>query len=82
LRVQHPEVPWPRIIAFRNILVHAYFAIDWDEVWRAARARCPVLREQVAESSQREVEGLKARTGAEGDDAVGRTAGQFEMTTG
>ena len=49
LRTSHPEVPWPRIVAFRNILIHAYFGIDWDEVWRAARNRCPVLREQVSE---------------------------------
>lgn len=48
LRTRHPRVPWPQIIAFRNILVHAYFGIDWDVVWRAARNRCPVLREQVA----------------------------------
>ncbi len=48
LRDRHPEVPGPQIIAFRNILVHAYFGIDWDEVWRAARDRCPILREQVA----------------------------------
>jgi uncharacterized protein with HEPN domain len=26
----------------------AHFGIDWDVVWRAARNRCPVLREQVA----------------------------------
>jgi uncharacterized protein with HEPN domain len=38
----------PQIVAFRNILVHAYFGIDWDVVWRAAKNRCPVLREQVA----------------------------------
>jgi uncharacterized protein with HEPN domain len=36
------------MIAFRNILVHAYFGIDWDVVWLAARNRCPILREQVA----------------------------------
>jgi uncharacterized protein with HEPN domain len=44
---RHPEVPWPQIVAFRNILIHAYFGIDWEEVWRAARNRCPVVREQV-----------------------------------
>lgn len=33
----HPEVPWPQIAAFRNVLVHAYFGIDWDEVWRVAK---------------------------------------------
>ena len=48
LKARHAEVPWPKIITFRNILVHAYFGIDWDVVWRAARNRCPVLREQVA----------------------------------
>jgi uncharacterized protein with HEPN domain len=35
---RHPQVPWPQIIAFRNILVHAYFGIDWDVAWRAALA--------------------------------------------
>jgi len=47
LQARHPEVPWPRIAAFRNILVHAYFGIDWDEVWRAASKEAPALREQV-----------------------------------
>ena len=47
LSSRHTEVPWPHIVAFRNILIHAYFGIDWDEVWRAARNRCPILREQV-----------------------------------
>jgi uncharacterized protein with HEPN domain len=48
LKASQPQVPWPQIVAFRNILVHAYFGIDWDVVWRAAKNRCPVLREQVA----------------------------------
>ena len=61
LKVQHPQVPWPQIIAFRNILIHAYFGIDWDVVWRAARNRCPVLREQVASI-------LAAEAGGPGDD--------------
>jgi uncharacterized protein with HEPN domain len=48
LRSRDTQVPWPQIVAFRNILIHAYFGIDWDEVWRVAKNRCPVLREQVA----------------------------------
>jgi uncharacterized protein with HEPN domain len=47
-RSQAPQVPWPQIVAFRNILVHAYFGIDWERVGRAAKHRCPVLREQIA----------------------------------
>src|ERR1039458_10281576 len=48
LKTRHPQVPWPQIVAFRNILINAYFGIDWDVVWRAARNRCPALRAQVA----------------------------------
>jgi len=28
----HPEIPWPQIVAFRNILVHSYFGIEWEIV--------------------------------------------------
>ena len=29
----HPEVPWPQIIAFRNVVIHEYFGIDLELVW-------------------------------------------------
>jgi uncharacterized protein with HEPN domain len=48
VKARHREVPWPRIVAFRNILVHAYFGIDWTEVWIAASKQVPRLRVQVA----------------------------------
>lgn len=54
LRTQYPELPWRQIVAFRNILVHAYFGVDWNEVWRVASSRCPDLRDQVARILERE----------------------------
>jgi uncharacterized protein with HEPN domain len=48
LKARHPEVAWAEIVAFRNILVHAYFGIDWSVVWIAATTEVPVLRGQVA----------------------------------
>ena len=44
LRSRHPEIPWPEIVAFRNILVHAYFGIDWEIVWLAASEESPGSR--------------------------------------
>lgn len=29
----HPEVPWPQIVAMRNVLVHEYFGVDLNELW-------------------------------------------------
>ena len=63
LKTRQPHVPWPRIVAFRNILIHAYFGIDWDVVWRAAKNRCPVLREQVARILAGESGGLENESG-------------------
>jgi uncharacterized protein with HEPN domain len=48
MKHRHLGVPWADIVAFRNILVHAYFGIQWDIVWRAASEEVPVLSRQVA----------------------------------
>jgi len=47
LRSRYPQIPWPQIVAFRNILIHAYFGIDWNEVWKAAKVDCAALRRDV-----------------------------------
>ncbi|HXR96600.1 MAG TPA: DUF86 domain-containing protein [Terriglobales bacterium] len=48
LRARYAQVQWSQIVAFRNILIHAYFGTDWNEVWKSATIDCPVLRKQVA----------------------------------
>ncbi len=42
-RKSNPEIPWLQIIAMRNRLVHAYFDIDVDEVWKAITEDLPPL---------------------------------------
>jgi uncharacterized protein with HEPN domain len=48
LKTRHPEVPWARIIGFRNIVVHEYFAVESARVWEIARGELPALRRRVA----------------------------------
>jgi uncharacterized protein with HEPN domain len=43
-RDRHPEVAWSRIVAMRNILVHAYFGIDLALVWSVAQSDLPPSR--------------------------------------
>src|SRR3954452_23581142 len=33
---QHATLPWRQIAAFRHRVVHDYFAVDYDIVWRIA----------------------------------------------
>jgi uncharacterized protein with HEPN domain len=54
LREAYPQVEWRDIAAFRNIAVHAYFAVQWNIVWATANDDVPVLRRQVMEILQTE----------------------------
>lgn len=47
-RERHPEIEWQDIVAFRNIAVHVYFAVDWRMVWVAATQDAPTLRRKIA----------------------------------
>lgn len=44
---EHPEIPWADIVGLRNLLIHAYFRVDWSIVWTTATREVPKLREQV-----------------------------------
>jgi uncharacterized protein with HEPN domain len=38
-----PVVPWPRIVSMRNRLIHVYFDIDHDVLWKTATEEIPQL---------------------------------------
>ena len=42
-REQYPTVPWGRMIAMRNRMIHVYDAVDLDIVWATVRERIPEL---------------------------------------
>lgn len=42
-RASLPAVPWAAIVAMRNRLIHAYFDVDADILWRTATEELPEL---------------------------------------
>lgn len=46
-RKKYPKIPWPEIIAMRNILVHHYFGIETEEVWTTVERDLPELKEKI-----------------------------------
>lgn len=39
----HPEIAWPQIRGFRNMLVHQYFGVDVDTVRDVIQSHLPAL---------------------------------------
>jgi uncharacterized protein with HEPN domain len=44
----HPQIPWPQIVAMRNILVHEYFGLDLEEIWQVVENEVPQLKKDLA----------------------------------
>lgn len=44
-RESHDEIPWKAIKGMRNVVVHNYDAIDFEEVWKTVKEDIPNLKE-------------------------------------
>lgn len=53
---RYPQIEWRDVVAFRNILVHAYFSIKLAIIWRTVQDEVPMLRQKVAEIMEQERE--------------------------
>ncbi len=49
LRASAPAVPWALMIGMRNRLIHAYFDIDADILWRTVTEEVPGLMPALAD---------------------------------
>lgn len=42
-RARAPALPWPKMVGMRHILVHAYYQVDVDAIWRVVTDHLPVM---------------------------------------
>jgi uncharacterized protein with HEPN domain len=43
----HQDIPWAKILAMRNMLIHEYFAVNLDVVWKTVKEDIPELKNHV-----------------------------------
>jgi uncharacterized protein with HEPN domain len=48
-RQEYPEIPWRQIAGTRDRLIHGYFDVDLDVVWKIVSADLPPLVTQLQE---------------------------------
>jgi uncharacterized protein with HEPN domain len=47
IRQQYKGINWKDIVGMRNIVIHEYFGVDLDIVWKTIKERIPELKEKI-----------------------------------
>ena len=42
-KLDHPEIEWRRMVGLRNRIIHEYFGIDYETVWKIRNENIPIL---------------------------------------
>lgn len=46
-RDKYKEIEWKKIAGTRDVLIHAYFSVDWDLVWQMIEKDIKILKKQI-----------------------------------
>lgn len=47
VKQRYPDIPWAKVAGTRDRLIHAYFDVDVEEVWRTVKRDIPQLKNTV-----------------------------------
>jgi uncharacterized protein with HEPN domain len=48
LKLKHPDVEWQDVKDFRNLLIHEYFGVDLEIVWKIIKDDLPNLMDTIS----------------------------------
>ena len=47
LRNRYPDIPWTEMLGMRNKLIHEYFGVDTEILWKTIKENIPQLHAQL-----------------------------------
>ncbi len=47
IRRSYPDIPWKEMAGMRDKLIHFYFGIDYQLVWKAIKERLPKVKQRI-----------------------------------
>ena len=46
-RKKHKQIEWEKIAGMRDKIIHFYFGVSWDIVWKTIKEKIPELKSEV-----------------------------------
>jgi uncharacterized protein with HEPN domain len=46
-RDEHPQIPWKRLAGMRDVLIHAYFGVNLERIWKVVKEDIQDLRDRM-----------------------------------
>lgn len=44
---RYTDIPWKNIIGLRNIVIHGYFIVDLEIIWKIIKEQLPTLKNKI-----------------------------------
>jgi uncharacterized protein with HEPN domain len=53
VREEYSDIPWRRIIGLRNIVIHEYFGVDFENIWKIIKENIPEVKPYIEQISKK-----------------------------
>ena len=55
IKEKYPKLPWKEMAKIRDKLIHGYFSVDFEIIWKVVREELPLLKPEIEEVLQKEM---------------------------